>query len=139
MEPMSAGKKQRQPAIETLKTANKADSLKLLEEAQLQHGLRSGSASQPRSAVCGLGSKHIFGRTHKRHHSDEVIDALAPGESRTFWVINTDDDAVVFHVPDMLEYYRFPDTKHIQTQRLSQDSGDYWILRRDGNPVEHCE
>jgi|SRR5579872_1768982 len=77
------------------------------------------------------------GRTHKRQHNDDVIDALAPGESRTVWIVNMDNSAVVFHSPDDLKFYRFPDLDTIRDQHLTLDPTDYWILKRDADPVEH--
>ncbi|HUA09148.1 MAG TPA: hypothetical protein VMA98_07705 [Candidatus Acidoferrales bacterium] len=79
------------------------------------------------------------GNTHKRQHNNEVIDAIGPGESRTFWVVNTDNDPLVFHVPDLVTYYRFPDLNRLREQTLSLDSHDYWILRRSADPAEHYE
>lgn len=113
----------------------------LLEEVSRKpkHFLSCKLANYGRVPVLGLTYSEIVtyhGKLDKRLYNDAVIDALGPGESRPFWVVNTDNNPVVFHPPDRVTYYR-PALHVLQQQSLSQQPHDYWILRRSADPQEH--
>jgi hypothetical protein len=70
----------------------------------------------------------------KRQHNDAPIEVLEPEETRTVWVEATDEHPVVFHEPDFVEYYRFPDLRTRIAEPLQPANSFYWTLGRDADP-----
>jgi hypothetical protein len=78
------------------------------------------------------------GRKPKWEHSFP-FEALAPGQSRRVWILNTDNSPIAVRNAERARYVRFPYVTKYQDQTFQPVLGDYWILYRDFDPDEHLD
>jgi hypothetical protein len=81
------------------------------------------------------GVSYHGGRQRTRKHNADPIEVIGPGETRTIWIEDKDDNSVIVHSPGRIQYYRFPDMNTVQDQPLQPADGDFWTLKHDADPV----
>jgi len=81
------------------------------------------------------GVSYHGGRKRTRKHNPDPIEVIGPGETRTIWIEDKDDNSVIVHSPGRIAYYRFPDMNALQDRPLQPADGDFWTLKRDADPV----
>ncbi len=81
------------------------------------------------------GVSYRGGRQRTRKHNPDPIEVIGPGETRTIWIEDKDDNSVIVHSPGRIRYYRFPDMNNLQDQALQPPDGAFWTLKRDADPV----
>lgn len=74
-------------------------------------------------------------RVHKRSINSDPF-SLEPGEAKCVWILNTDNDPVAFHSPQLISYVEPPDPV-VLTESLRPAYDDYFVLTRSGDPGEH--
>ncbi len=78
------------------------------------------------------------GRT-KKTQRNFPFPALRPDETRTLWIIDKDDDAVMVRTPQRARYARFPRLSEYTDQVFQPVLRDYWIIARDADPIERLD
>jgi len=81
------------------------------------------------------GVSYHGGRKRTRRHNVDPIEVIGPGETRTIWIEDRDDNSVIVHSPGRVQYYRFPDMATLRDQPLQPLDDDFWTLKRDADPV----
>jgi hypothetical protein len=81
------------------------------------------------------GVSYHAGRERTRKYNVDPIEVIGPGETRTIWIEDKDDNSVIVHSPGRIQYYRFPDMNAILDQPLQPADNDFWTLKRDADPV----
>jgi hypothetical protein len=74
-------------------------------------------------------------RVHKRGINGDPF-SLEPGEAKSVWIVNTDNDPVAFHSPQLIAYFEPPDPAAL-TVSLRPVYDDYFVLTRSDDPGEH--
>ncbi|HLY02769.1 MAG TPA: hypothetical protein VKR56_09800 [Candidatus Cybelea sp.] len=81
------------------------------------------------------GVSYHGGKKRTRKHNADPIEVIGPGETRTIWIEDKDDNSVIVHSPGRVQYYRFPDMTNLQDQALQPLDDAFWTLKRDADPV----
>jgi hypothetical protein len=81
------------------------------------------------------GVSYHDGRKRTRKHNPDPIEVIGPGETRTVWIEDADNDSVIVHSPGRIQYYRFPDMNNLQDQALQPPDDAFWTLKHDADPV----
>jgi hypothetical protein len=81
------------------------------------------------------GVSYHGGKQRTRKHNPDPIEVIGPGETRTIWIEDQDDNSVIVHSPGRVQYYRFPDMNNLQDQALQPLDDVFWTLKRDADPV----
>ena len=76
-------------------------------------------------------------KVHKRRHDDGPFEFIEPGETRTVWIENTDNDPVTFHEPDHVQYYMYPNMDKVHDEPLLPRNDYYDILKKDDDPIPY--
>ncbi|MGA2759518.1 MAG: hypothetical protein ABSF08_04240 [Candidatus Cybelea sp.] len=81
------------------------------------------------------GVSYHGGKQRTRKHNPDPIEVIGPGETRTVWIEDKDDNSVIVHSPGRVQYYRFPDMNNLQDEALQPPDDAFWTLKRDADPV----
>lgn len=81
------------------------------------------------------GVSYHGGKKRTRRYNTDPIEVIGPGETRTIWIEDKDNDPVIVHDPGRVQYYRFSDMNTLQDQALQPPDDVFWTLKRDADPV----